>query len=156
MVSPVLSSLQFCLRVTIFGSTPLLLRVKNTGIFFSLLLSIMNLLYLPSLVQSMKHMCTSFPTSKALSHIVLRLKVPSLVPIFGLNLLCRMLTSWSILVATLTSIIFYQQFGSWLMSMVRYSKHFCTFDFFGIGIKIDCFIYPLVYSQCCRLYCTNL
>ena len=81
----------------------------------------------------MKHMCTSFPCSKALSHIVLRLKVPSLVPIFGLNPLCRMSTSWSILVATLTSIIFYQQFGSWLMSMVRYSKQFCAFDFFGIN-----------------------
>ena len=43
------SFLQFCLPVTIFGSTLLLLRVQNTGIFFSLLLVIMNLSYLPSL-----------------------------------------------------------------------------------------------------------
>ena len=40
--------LQFCLPVTIFGSTSLL-RVQNTGIFFSLLLATMNLLYSPSL-----------------------------------------------------------------------------------------------------------
>ena len=55
MVSPVLSSLQFCLPVKIFGLTSLLLRVQNIGIFFSLLLVIMTLLSLLSL--KLLHWC---------------------------------------------------------------------------------------------------
>ena len=82
----------------------------------------------------MKHIYTSFPTSKALSHIVVRLKIPSLVPICGLNALCRMLFSWTILViAILTCIIFSNNLVTWLMRLiVQYSAHFCAFDFLGM------------------------
>ena len=86
-------------------------------------------------------MWISFSTSKALSRIVLRLKIPYLILIFGLKPLHRMLTSRLILVVILTCIIFSNSLVTWLMRlMVEYSEHFCAFGFLAIGIKIDCFI----------------
>ena len=88
-----------------------------------------------------RYIYTSYSTSKALSRIVLRLKILSLVPIFGLNTLFRILISWSILVAILTCIVFSNNLVTWLIRlMVPNAEHFCAFDFLGIGIKIDSFI----------------
>ena len=92
----------------------------------------------------------SWFTSNVLSHIVLKLKIPSLVPISALNPLCNLLTSLSILSAILCWIIFRSNLEIWVMRLiVRNSVHFSAFGLLGRGINIDCCIsvgmYPLLY-----------
>ena len=86
-------------------------------------------------------MYISLSTSSALSHMDLRLKIPSLMPIPDLNPLCNSLTSLLILAVILTCMILSSNLVTWLIRLiVLYSVQFCAFGFLGIGMNIDCFI----------------
>ena len=95
------------------------------------------------------------------SHTVLRLNMPSLVPLPVLNPLCNLLTSLSICLTILCSITFKSSFVTWLIKLiVLYSVQLHAFDFFGNVMNVDYFksvgITPLLYMMLQRLVITSM